>query len=261
MTVEFDLHVDELVEEAKESMSLDATAIRMRNQSLIDKQSKLIADAHAQCEMAIAEAHAQMKEASLAYGTALDRQFKALQESTITEDTLIDEMVHASQSTRDHIQQMTAIPPLVMDDDRLQLQIRCAAAEEKAENHQEELQALLESAAEGKLAKLQKFEDLLGKHTKVQERYSRQSKLNKYIMKESLTLHSDNAALEAKIGKVSSDYNKLKHAAKGDEDVMVGLKARMETAENELERLKRKRADSCEKYSAGSICSYAYVSI
>ena len=36
MTVELDLHVDELVEEAKESMSLDATAIRMRNQSLVE---------------------------------------------------------------------------------------------------------------------------------------------------------------------------------------------------------------------------------
>ncbi len=82
------------------------------------------------------------------------------------------------------------------------------------------------------------FEDLLGKHTKVQERYSRQSKLNKAIMKENLTLHSDNAALEANIGKVSSDYNKLKRAAQMDEGVMVGLKARMETAENELERLK-----------------------
>ncbi len=64
--------MNELVEEAKESMSLGATAIRMRNQSLIDKQSRLIADAHAQCEMAIAEAHARMKEASLAYGEALN---------------------------------------------------------------------------------------------------------------------------------------------------------------------------------------------
>ncbi len=101
MTVELDLHVDELVEEAKESMSLDATAIRMRNQSLIDKQSRLIANAHAQCEKGIAEAHIRMKEASLAYGTALEQQLKPLQESTITEDTLIDEMVHVSQLSRD----------------------------------------------------------------------------------------------------------------------------------------------------------------
>jgi hypothetical protein len=77
--------VDEVVEEAKESMSLDATAIRMRNQNLFDKQSRLIADAHAKCEMAIAEAHARKKESSLAYGTALDQQLKTLQESAIAE--------------------------------------------------------------------------------------------------------------------------------------------------------------------------------
>jgi hypothetical protein len=209
ISVEFDFHVDEVVDQAKESMSKDATATRMRNQSLIDKQRRLIADAHAQCEMA------RMKEASLAYGEALNQQLKTLQESTITEDTLNEEMVHASQSNRDRIQRMTAIPPFVMDEDRLQLQIRCAVAEEKAENLQQELCAIQETDAKEKAeSSLQKeLEDLRKKHAKVTERYSRQSKVNKDVMKESLTLHCDNAALEAKIGKVSSDYNKLKRAA------------------------------------------------
>jgi hypothetical protein len=103
MSLEFDLHVDEVVGQVKESMSQDATAIRMQNQSLIDKQSRLIADAHAQCEVAIAEAHARTKEASLAYGEALNQQLKTVQESTITEDTLNEEMVHASQAHRDGI--------------------------------------------------------------------------------------------------------------------------------------------------------------
>jgi hypothetical protein len=49
---------------------------------------------------------------------------------------------------------------------------------------------------------------------------------------------------EDKFGKYNSDYDRMKRAARMDEDVMVGLKKRLETAENELERLKRKRTDS-----------------
>ncbi len=125
-------------------MSADAMAIRMRNQALIDKQNKLIADAHAQCERATAEAHTQMKEASLSYGKAIDQQLQTLQESTIAEDTLNEEMVLASQAHRDRLKEMRAHPPLNMDEDRLHLQIRCAAAEEKAESIQEKLRSLQE---------------------------------------------------------------------------------------------------------------------
>ncbi len=50
---------------------------------------------------------------------------------------------------------MTAIPPLVMDDTRLQLQIQCAAAQEKAEDLRRELQAIMEKDSEGKIASLQ----------------------------------------------------------------------------------------------------------
>ncbi len=59
-----------------------------------------------------------------------------------------------------------------------------------------------------------------------------------------MTLRIDKEKLEVKIGKVNSDHSKMKRAALFDENVMVGLKKRMETAESELERLKRKRTDS-----------------
>jgi hypothetical protein len=47
MSVEFDLHVDEAIEEAKTVMSREVTAIQMRNPGHVDKQNRLIADAHA----------------------------------------------------------------------------------------------------------------------------------------------------------------------------------------------------------------------
>ncbi len=43
---ELDLHVDEIKEQAKESMSQDAIAIRMQTQSFIDKKNRLLLDAH-----------------------------------------------------------------------------------------------------------------------------------------------------------------------------------------------------------------------
>jgi hypothetical protein len=108
----------------------------MRNQNLVDQQHKLREEARDQCVNAFMGANRRMKETSEAYGLALESQLKSLEESTITEDTLLDEMVHASQFQRDRIRTATASPPLVMDADRLQLQVGCAAAEEKAEQLQ-----------------------------------------------------------------------------------------------------------------------------
>jgi hypothetical protein len=154
-------------------------------------------------------------------------------------------MVVAAQAHRNGIQRMTAIPPLIMDENRLQLQIRCAAAEEKAEDLRLELQALQGRDEEGKIASLQReLENLRKKFTKAQGKYTEQSDLNEDILKENLTLRSDNEKLEVKIGKVNSDHSKMKRAALLDENVMLGLKKRIETAESELERLKRKRTDS-----------------
>jgi hypothetical protein len=243
ITVELDLHVDEAIEEAKEVMSRELTAIQMRNLGHLDRHNYMMT-----------ETHARVQELSLEYGKALQEQLQVIKDSKITEDTLIEEMAHVSQAHRDRIKEMRAILPLSLDEDRLQLQIRCAAAEEKAENLQEELQALQGSAAERKTEKLQKeFEDLLESNTKVKEKNLRQSKVITSMIKEIRTLRDKNEALEAEREKLlrvikvaDSDYKQLKRASQSqmDEDVMVGLKVRMETAENELERLKRKRTDS-----------------
>ena len=84
-------------------MSQDATAIRMQTQNFIDKQHRLFADAHTRCEAALAVAHTRMKDASKVYGDAyeeaLNRQLQTVLESTITEDTLNQEMVIAAQAT------------------------------------------------------------------------------------------------------------------------------------------------------------------
>jgi hypothetical protein len=108
--IELELHVDEIVGEAKESMSQDAIAIRMQTQNCIDKQMRLVADTHTRCEAALAAAHARMKEASRRFEEALNQQLKTVLESTINEETLNQEMVIAAQAHRDGIQKMTAIP-------------------------------------------------------------------------------------------------------------------------------------------------------
>ncbi len=51
-----------------------------------------------------------MRELSLEYGKALEEQLQIIKESTITEDTLNEEMIHASQTHRDRIKEMRAIP-------------------------------------------------------------------------------------------------------------------------------------------------------
>ncbi len=52
----------EIVVQAKERMSQDATAIRMRTQNLIDKQGRLVDDTHTRCEAALAANHVRMRE-------------------------------------------------------------------------------------------------------------------------------------------------------------------------------------------------------
>jgi hypothetical protein len=149
---ELGLYVDEIMEKAKESMEQDATAIRMQTQNCIDRQHKLIADAHARCEATLKVAHSRMREASKAcedaFAEALNQQLQTVLASTIIEDTLNQEMGVAAQAHRNGIDKMTAIPPLVMDENRLQLQIKCAKAEEEVEDLRLELKALKEKDAE-----------------------------------------------------------------------------------------------------------------
>jgi hypothetical protein len=130
---------------------------------------------------------------------------------------------------------------------RLQLQIRCAVAEEKAEDLQLELQALIGRDYEGKIAILQKELGVLRTKlakAKAQEEHSEHTDLNESIQKENGILRRASKKREEKLGKVNSDCDRIKRAARMDEDIMVGLKNRLETAESELENLKRKRTDS-----------------
>ncbi len=120
------------MEKAKDSMSQEAMAIRMQTENFIDKRQSLLADAHTRCEEALAAAHTRMRDVSreynVAYEEALDKHLQTVLESTITEDTLNQEMIHASQAHRESIEKMTAIAPLVLNEDKHQLEIKCAAA-------------------------------------------------------------------------------------------------------------------------------------
>ncbi len=121
---ELTLHVDEIIEKAKESMLEDALAIRMHTKTLIDKRQALLADAHARCEEDLAAQHAHLeaqharirdvsKEYSVAYEEALDKHLQAVLESTITEETLNQEMIHAAQAHRQSIEKIAVIAPLL----------------------------------------------------------------------------------------------------------------------------------------------------
>jgi hypothetical protein len=151
--IELDLYVDEIKEHAKESMWQDATAIRMQTQNLIDKKNRLLLDTHNRCEAALAAVHSRMKDASKAYGDeyeeALNQQLKIVTERTITEGTLKQEMLIAANAHRDSIEKMTAIPPLFMDDTRINLQIRCAALEVEAEDVRRQRQVIMDNDSEG----------------------------------------------------------------------------------------------------------------
>ncbi len=51
---------------------------------------------------------------------------------------------------------MKAHPPLIMDDTRIQLQVRVAAAEEKAEDLQRKFQVAAAKDSEGEISRLRK---------------------------------------------------------------------------------------------------------
>jgi hypothetical protein len=112
--VELVSYVDEILQQSKDSMSQDATAIRMRTQLFINRQNRLVDGANAQFEAALEANHARMRETMRAYGKALDQQLQTVLSSTITEDTLNQEMEIAAQAHRDRIHELTAIPPLHM---------------------------------------------------------------------------------------------------------------------------------------------------
>jgi hypothetical protein len=123
---ELDSYVEEILQQSRNSLSQDAAAIRIRTQSHIDRQNRLIETANYQATTALEANHARMRDTMRAYGEALDQQLKIVLTSTITEDTLSQEMEVAALAHRDRIRRITAVPPLLMDEDMLQLQTRCA---------------------------------------------------------------------------------------------------------------------------------------
>jgi hypothetical protein len=130
-----------------------------------------------------------------------------------------------------------------MDADRLQLQERCAAAEEKAEGLQKQLQDLQRSDAE--VERLQK-ELEVGRRTDIQMQVMLDSHKEAFcqVKREKLALQLELDSAKKTLDQINARNSTLTHQNKMDENVMHGLKVRMETAENELERLKRKRTDS-----------------
>jgi hypothetical protein len=106
----------------------------------------MLRESHRQYEEALAKVQSRIKDACNAYGDAyeeaLSKQLKIVTDSTITEDTLTKAMMEAASAHTESIKNMRAHPPLFMDDTRIDLQIRVAAAEEKAEDLQRELQVI-----------------------------------------------------------------------------------------------------------------------
>ncbi len=149
-------YVDEVLQQSKDSLSQDAAAIRARTQSHIDRQNTLIESANYQATAALEANHSRMRNTMRAYSEALDLQLQTVLTSTITEDTLNQEMELAAQTQRDRIRGITAVPPLLMDDDMQQLQIRCATFEQQSEDLRAQLQAHLDHDSAGELDILQR---------------------------------------------------------------------------------------------------------
>ncbi len=233
-------YVDEILQQSKDSLSQDATAIRIRTQNFIDRQNNLIESANNQATATLEANHARMRETLRAYEEALDQQLQTVLNSTITEDTLNQEMEIAAQAHRDRIHGITAIPPLHMDYDVLQLQTRCAILDQQAEDLQAQLRAHHEQNAS-----LQK------RIEEIQKELEEQTDLVEAMTQENSNLRSDKEVLKFRAADVDSEFKRMKRTMKLDEKeaelnekAIRGLKKRLETTEGELESLKRKRADS-----------------
>jgi hypothetical protein len=165
----------------------------------------------------------------------LDQQLQTVLTSVITEDTLNQEMVMAAQAHRARIHEITAIPLLQLDENMLQLQTRCATLEEQAEDLRGQLQAYHEQKAEEKIISLRK------KVGELQKELAEQMDAVEAMTHETRRLSGDIEVLKFRATKVSSEFSKETEL---NAKVMRGLKARVDTAESELERVKRKRKDS-----------------
>jgi hypothetical protein len=184
-----------------------------------------------------------------AYSEALDQQLQTVLANTITEDTLRQEMEVAALAQRDRIRVMTAVPPLLMDEDMLQLQTRCATLELQSEDLTMRLRAQLQAHKENdsvkELARLHKS------MKRIQKELEDQTDAVELLTLENTRLLQDNSLLQLKATKVDTEVRQMKRAHQLDEKehevnqkAIRGLKERVDTAEGELERLKRKRKES-----------------
>jgi hypothetical protein len=158
----------------------------------------------------------------------------------------------AAQAHRDRIRGLTAVPPLLMDDDMLQLQTRCAIMEQEAEDFRAQLQAYREHDSVGKLATLQK------RMEETQKELEEQTATVEAMTREKNKLLKDKSRLQLRATDVDAEVRKMKRAMQLDEKeaeanqrVTLGLKERLDTAEGELERLKRKRKVSPDRVVTG----------
>ena len=205
---ELALHANEITEEAKKSMQEEARMFKKRTETICDKRRQMLRVSQKECEMALAAMQSRMKETFDGYGDAFERALsedqKVITESTITEDTLKKEMTMAANAHAESIKKMKAHPPLFLDDTRIQLQIRAAKAEEKADDLQRKLQAVAGKDSKVEIARLQKeleasWEEL-GKFRKVTQ------------------------DLHEQLRKVSSAQGLKEKEAQADNTIMVALK-------------------------------------
>ncbi len=120
--------------------------------------------------------------------------------------------------------------PLVVDEDIHQLKIKCAAAEEKADELQRELRILKRGDPAGQLVNVRKELDDLRE---------------KLVAAENTIVRRSTTVLSENLLKFQDENSHLRGDNKNLTDVVVvNLKKRLETAEVELERLKRKRKES-----------------
>ncbi len=146
-----------------------------------------------------------------AYGEALEQQLQTVLSSTITEDTLNQEMEIAALAQRDRIRGITAVPPLLMDEDMLQLQTRCATLELQSEDLRVQLQAHLDHDSVGELARLQK------RMKRIQKELEEQSDAVEFLTQENTRLLQDKSLLQLQVTKVDTEVRKMKRAKQLDE--------------------------------------------
>ena len=239
-------HVESTLDLSRQSITQEAEAFRIRTQEAIERQQQLIEAANQQAAMALEANHARLRETLSDYGKALDNQLQTVLQSTITEDTLTQEMAHAEQTHRARIRGMTFAPPLQLEEgnDILELQLRNAFLDQQSEDLNEEFNSLRvdRQFAEAKSARLQKMVDDL------QKAKEEQADIVEVLTRENARLQGETAGLQLKAveekEKVTRTMRIHERHAEVSQKHTRGLTDRLEKAQGELERLKRKRKDS-----------------